>query len=62
MKTMFPREFVEWLISGDYLWIDCTGLENRTVIEIDDKEYTLDEAYKYWRLEIEPETKENENS
>jgi hypothetical protein len=52
MKTMFPREFVEWLISGYYLWTDCTGLENRTVIEIDDKEYSLDDAYKYWLFNV----------
>ena len=59
-RLTFPREqaakeihehymkFVEWLTDGDKIWIDCTGLTPRTVYEIDDKEYTLDEVHQYY--------------
>jgi hypothetical protein len=47
--TSHVMEFVGWLINGDMIWHDGTkGIGWVTVIEIDNKEYTLDEVYQYW--------------
>ena len=61
-KTMFPRSFVLWKDEvvihrgGDKYWIikDCTEGDFQLT------EYNLDKLYQYWRLEIEPKTKEDE--
>jgi hypothetical protein len=70
MKTMFPREFIWYLLTvitqeffpqesgdggGEDQFYDYYGrIKNAGDL------VTLDEVYKYWRLEIEPKTKEDE--
>ena len=55
MKTMFPREFLLWFVEN--CWYN--EIDNMFgVVGKHDVIYTLDDLYKYWRLEIEPKTKE----
>ena len=56
MKTMFPREFLLWFVEN--CWYN--EIDNMFgVVGKHDVIYTLDDLYKYWRLEIEPKTKED---
>lgn len=55
-KTMFPREFVEWLIHNT---MEATNYSpmlylRKGVTVYYQKEYHLDDMYEYWRLKIEP--------
>ena len=57
-KTMFPREFVEWI--GENELYRNKGKDGKWIFQVDP--YIIwkstDELYQYWRLEIEPKTKE----
>ena len=64
MKTMFPREFVIWLIDEQEIFLGELSEEYllKTDLYKDDKRLeTLDEFYEYWRLEVENKNKEDEN-
>jgi len=55
-KTMFPREFVEWLIHNT---MEATNYSpmlylRKGVTVYYQKEYHLNDMYTYWRLVIEP--------
>ena len=57
---MFPREFVEWLIHNT---MEATNYSpmlylRKGITVFYQKEYNLDDMYTYWRLVIEPKTKE----
>ena len=56
-KTMFPRSFVVWKDEHTMTII----VRNRVVYDYRCKYYVLDDLYEYWRLEIEPKTKEDGN-
>ena len=65
MKTMFPREFVIWLIDEQEIFLGELSEEYllKTDLYKDDKRLkTLDEFYEFWRLEVENKNKENENN
>ena len=64
MKTMFPREFVIWLIDEQEIFLGELSEEYllKTDLYKDDKRLkTLDEFYEYWRLLVENKNEENEN-
>jgi hypothetical protein len=68
MKTMFPRAFLEWIITNERFLITIDREFDGRMIRwyfmdyesTDMERYSLDDLYKYWRLEIEPKTKEDE--
>ena len=64
METMFPRRFVIWFFDHYkyYNTIQTNDEPIRYGWACDHlPQGTLDDLYKYWRLEIEPKTKEDGN-
>jgi hypothetical protein len=59
-KTMFPRNFIIWKDEYASVILIKNGKYGHWYI-YDGEFYSLDKLYKYWRLEIEPKNKENEN-
>lgn len=57
---MFPREFVEWLTANTIREMHGKFCIAPIKLSETTQYYTIDELYKYWRLEIEPKIKEDE--
>ena len=64
MKTMFPREFVIWLIDEQEIFLGELSekyLLKTNLYKNGKRLETLDEFYEFWRLEVENENKEDGN-
>jgi hypothetical protein len=41
--------FIKWLVKDNKIWHDATGLRPRTTYEFNDKVYSLNGIYNYWK-------------
>ena len=63
-KTMFPREFLIWLIDEQEIFLGELSekyLLKTNLYKNGKRLETLDEFYEFWRLEVENKNEENEN-